>query len=486
MWFSRVKKTRAASSGWDLGLMILCAGFLYLGCSSDSPNQSATSADVQMQSGSSDGTLPMADAESDSGAMTMVDAGVPASDYPNVILIVADDLGWNDVSYHGSEIETPRIDQLVREGVAIDRFYALPICGPTRKGLLTGRSPISMETLGNPNPNSDADALPLDEHLISQTLQDAGYQTWLAGKWHLGGHAIFDYLPYHRGFDHFYGLVGPAVDHYTHRTTRTDTIDWQRNGETVDEMGYSTDLITNEALSLIENRDPDRPFFLYLAYNAVHTPLMAPDNLIEKYSFIDQSNRRTYAAMVDALDTNIGRVMDAITAAGLDENTLVVFHSDNGGDIRMGGADNSPLRGAKGQVYDGGIRVAAGMRWPGVLEPGRTTQQLFTIFDIFPTIAAAVGVPPGNELPFDGHDHWLRIQGDEVQEPSELVMTVNDVCIFHEEWKLVRSRGGQSELFRIAEDVSETNDLASENPEIVTDLNERLDRILVNVADQLN
>ncbi len=498
VWMRRFKHD-LTSYLWGL-LALTCLG-MPMGCSPQDSEPATTGTDRGVANAAidADGLPPSLDAEVESDgtrtvdasvdaeAMTMADAEVPVRNRPNIVLIVADDLGWNDVGYHGSEIETPRIDRLVREGLAIDRFYVLPVCGPTRKGLLTGRSPITMGTLSNPNPSTDADALPLDEHLISETLQDAGYQTWIAGKWHLGGNAIFDYLPYHRGFDHFYGLVGPAIDHYSHTTTaRSGAKDWQRNGETIDEMGYSTDLITNEAIRLIENRDPERPFFLYLAYNAVHTPLMAPDNLVEKYSFIDRSERQTYAAMVDALDTNIGRVMDAVSNAGIDENTLVVFHSDNGGDIMMGGADNDPLRGAKGQVYDGGIRVAGAMRWPGVIEPGRTTQQVFSVFDVFPTIASAVNIAPGNELPFDGHDHWARIQSDDIQLPSELVFTGNGVCIFHDEWKLVRSRRGRIELFRIADDISEANDLSAEHPDVVEDLTQRLDRVLANVMDQLN
>jgi arylsulfatase A-like enzyme len=479
-------KMENQSSRWLLVAM-LC---LSMACSSDEPVagdepvQDAAPIVTDAVASMGDATGPVSDAE-----MVVEDAGMPdggmSLQHPNVVLIVADDLGWNDVGYHGSEIETPRIDQLVREGVALDRFYTSPLCGPTRKGLMTGRSPVSIGVLGNARPN-DYDALPLDEHLMSETLQNGGFQTWIVGKWHLGGAVIYDYLPYHRGFDHFYGFVGAFIDHYSHRSTRSNEIDWQRNGETIEEMGYATDLLTDEALELMENRDTTRPFFLFLSYNAVHTPLMAPDNLVEKYSFIDQSNRQTYAAMVDAMDTNIGRVMDAIAAAGIDEETLVIFHSDNGGDIAMGGASNSPFRGAKSQPFEGGIRVAGAMRWPGVIEAGRNSNQFFSVLDVFPTVAGAAGLNPENTLPLDGRNLWDAIQNDEVLPPHEYVVTANGIAIIHGDWKLIRTRQGGELLFRIEEDPSEENDVAGDNPEVMADLNSRLDRLLADVQDQLN
>ena len=408
-----------------------------------------------------------------------VDAGM-SPPRANVVLIVADDLGWNDVGYHGSEIETPRIDQIVREGVALDRFYTFPLCGPTRKGLLTGRSPITIGVIGNPRPN-DQDSMPLDEHLISESFQAAGYQTWLTGKWHLGGATLDDYLPQRRGFDHFYGHVGAFIDYYTHIRRRGSDIDWQRNGETIDEMGYTTDLLTDEALSLIAGRDPSRPFFLYLAYNAVHTPLMAPADLIDKYSFIDDSARQTYAAMAEAMDTNIGRVMDALAEAGLDESTLVVFHSDNGGDIARGGASNTPFRGAKSQVFEGGIRVAGALRWPGVIAPGRTSRQFFSVLDVFPTVASAVGVAPQNARPLDGRDLWDAIQRDELVPPEEYVVVGSGYAIIHGDWKLIDPQRGQPMLFRIEADAEEANDVSGENPDVVADLQARLDRITADL-----
>ena len=201
----------------------------------------------------------------------------PAS--PNLVIFLADDLGWNDVGYHGSEIQTPRIDALVREGVELDRFYAYPICSPTRVALMTGRSPISIG-IGRPVPGF-VKGLPTDEHLMPQSFRAAGYQTFLTGKWHLGADHVM-YWPQNRGFDHFYGHLMGTLHYTTH--VLGGRLDWQRNGKTVREEGYTTRLIADEAVRLIENRDPKRPVFLYVAFNAPHSPLVAPEETTAKYS----------------------------------------------------------------------------------------------------------------------------------------------------------------------------------------------------------
>ena len=420
---------------------------------------------------------------------------------PNVVIIVADDLGWADVGYHDSAIETPYIDGLVLEGIELDRFYASPLCGPTRKGLYTGRSPVSLGVIGNPLPKNDSQSVPLQEHLISQTFKAAGYQTWMIGKWHLGGSTDDGYLPNSRGFDHFYGFKGASVDSYSHTIPNgsEDDVDWQRNGVTLDEEGYSTDLLTDEIVNtLIPGRDPEKPFFLMVAFNAVHTPLLGPEDLVAKYAtvFPDDEDRQTYAAMAERMDYNIGRILGALKEADVDESTLVFFMSDNGGNIGDGGASNSPLQGSKGQVYEGGVRVAAGVRWPGVLEAGSVSYQFVTVWDVLPTLAGAVGLEVQNDkeaYPLDGRNLWNELRGEApplLAREYLVVGTRGDIALFDQEWKLIKERDrpnadGAVTLFNIAESPYEDHDVAGENPDVVSAMSERITEITLDVADQL-
>ena len=390
---------------------------------------------------------------------------------PNIVIVVADDLGWNDVGYHGSEIPTPHIDRLVAEGVELTRFYSFPVCSATRAGLLTGRSPIRLGLTQPLGPRQDG--LALDEHLLSQTLQAAGFQTFICGKWHLGGTTDDQYLPHHRGFDHFYGFVGGAVDYYTHKNRRDERVDWQRNGEPVREDGYTTDLLADEAIRLLKGRDRGRPVFLYLCFNAVHTPLMAPEALIRKYDHIEDLQRRTYAAMVDAMDAALGRVLSTIDDEGMKHDTLVLFMSDNGGQERRGGASNRPLRGGKGSVFEGGIRVSAAIRWPAVFKPGLRSGQVFSVMDVFPTLAAAAGLEAANNKPFDGRNLWPSIRDGKDTPPEGLVIASRDAAVLHGAWKLVRLGGTErSLLFRISDDPNEEEDLSAANPQEVRSLSD--------------
>ncbi|NQT37319.1 MAG: arylsulfatase [Planctomycetes bacterium] len=396
-----------------------------------------------------------------------------APSHPNVVILVADDLGWNDVGYHGSEIQTPHIDRLVAEGVELDRFYVWPVCSPTRAGLLTGRSPLRWGITGPLRPNSEG--VPEDEHLLPQTFRAAGYQTSIVGKWHLGiGNG--QGLPHRRGFDHFYGFLTGFIDYYRHTDAMGGRPDWQRNGEPVEEEGYSTDLLAAEAVRLLRNRDKKMPVLLYVPFNAPHSPLQAPQKLIDKYAAIEDPNRRVYAAMVDALDGAIGRILAVIDAEGMRDDTLVLFFSDNGGAESRGGASNEPLLEGKGSVFEGGIRVPAAMRWPGVLTPGEKIRQIVSVLDVFPTLAAATRVEPGNTKPLDGHDRWAAIRDNKTVAPKDLVIAGGRGCaIFDGPWKLVRIDGGpareqETYLIRIEDDPTERWDLSAEHPEVVRKL----------------
>ena len=248
----------------------------------------------------------------------------------------------------------------------------------------------------------DTWGIPQEERMMPEAFRDAGYQTWMVGKWHLG-HWNAKLLPNARGFQHYYGHVNGDIDYFKH--VREEGLDWQRNGKSVVEEGYSTELFAAEAVRLIERRDRSRPFFFYLPFNAPHQPLMAPQALIDRYSAIKDAKRRTYAAMVTALDTAIGQVLDALDRTGAAKNTIVVFHSDNGAQTLQGGM-NIPLRAGKSTTFEGGIRVPALIRYPDVMPVVVRGHQVMTVLDMFPTLAAACGVKPGNEEPLDGRNMW--------------------------------------------------------------------------------
>ena len=388
---------------------------------------------------------------------------------PNIVFMFADDLGWGDVGYHGSEIKTPQIDALVKQGLELDRYYAFPLCSPTRAAFLTGRSPIR---LGIHMPIGAAGGMPVAEHLLPETLGAAGYQTFLTGKWHLGMERV-SWHPYRRGFDETYGHLGPSVDYFTH--IWQGGLDWHRNGTVLREEGYSTDLIAAEAIRRIQERDKSRPIFLYVAFNAPHTPLQAPDRYIEPYADLENELRRTYAAMVSAMDDGVGRILAAIEDEGLTDDTLVVWASDNGGGRNVG-ASNLPLRGNKGNAFEGGIRVPATIRWPGVLATGEEFDQMITAHDWFQTVTSAVGVEPRNTMAFDGVDMWAALKDQEQIERKETIIGVDgNYAVFRNGWKLVTfTRRGTDEtatyLYRIADDPYEERDLSDVKPDLVKEL----------------
>ena len=386
----------------------------------------------------------------------------------NILFMIADDLGWNDVGYHGSEIATPNIDALVRKGVEIDRYYAFPVCSPTRAALMTGRSPIRM---GIDSPIGPNGGLPLDEHLLPETLRAAGYQTLMTGKWHLGLERAASH-PHNRGFDRSHGHLGPAVDYFTH--IWNGGLDWQRNGEALREEGYSTELIVREAVSLIVGRDKSKPMFLYVAFNAPHTPLQATEKYLDRYAGIADVNRKHFAAMVSAVDDGVGAILDTLRAEGLDKDTIVVWVSDNGGNERAG-ADNSPFRGGKGNVFEGGIRVPGTIYRHGVLEGRKFTRQI-TAHDWFPTLAAAVGVKPQNAKKFDGLDMWAVLaDGAEPARGDTIIGVDGHYAIFRDGWKFVEytPRNGTettTHLFRIEDDPNEEHDFIDEKPDLAQQL----------------
>lgn len=396
---------------------------------------------------------------------------------PDILILLADDLGWNDVGYHGSVIRTPYIDRLASQGVRFERFCAFPLCSPTRSALMTGRNSIrtgvSYATIEPFEPHG----VPLQEHFLPQTLKAAGYQTAMAGKWHLG-HTRRAFFPNARGFDHSYGCLNGRIDYYTH--DREGGYDWHRDGRTSHDQGYSTDLIAAEAVRRIRERDRARPLFLYVAFNAPHMPLQPPPRFMDHYARIGDGQRRAFCAITEYMDDAIGRIL-----AEVDRNTLVLFFSDNGGPTGRG-ASNTPLRAGKRSTYEGGIRVPAVIRWPGVLPAGRVSRQVITVMDLLPTLAAAAGAIPRNRLPLDGRNMWPAIASGKVEPRRDLFFATGgnsmfQYALYDADWKLVRTvsrKTGQAtgELFRPEEDPEEKHDLAAAEPARVREMAARIER----------
>ena len=335
----------------------------------------------------------------------LVSSSVLAAQKPNIIVMVADDLGWSDVGYHGGDIDTPSLDRLAKEGVQLDRFYTTPICSPTRAALMTGRDPIRLGVAYGVIMPWDTTGIHPDEHFMPQSFEAAGYQTAMVGKWHLG-HAQMTYHPNNRGFQHFYGHLHTEVGFYPPFANQGGK-DFQLNGQSIDDQGYESYLLADEVSRYIRERDSGKPFFLYMPFIAPHTPLDAPQELQDKYKDINTdlkparsgptddtrqlsklmmrpSARPMYAAVVDGMDQAIGRVLKTLDDEGIAENTLVLFFSDNGGAAySVGGADNAPLRGGKGETYEGGIRVVSVVRWPKGLQPGGKMDSIMTAMEIW-------------------------------------------------------------------------------------------------------
>ncbi len=430
-----------------------------------------------------------------------------ADDRPNVIVIVADDLGWNDVGFHGGDIDTPSLDRLAAEGVELNRFYTTPICSPTRAALMTGRDPMRLGVAYGVIMSWDNNGIHPDEHFLPQSFKAAGYQTAMVGKWHLG-HAQMTYHPNQRGFDHFYGHLHTEVGFFPPFSVQGGK-DFQRNGESIDDEGYETFLLAAEASRVIRERDPSKPFFLYMPFIAPHTPLDAPQELQDKYKDINTdlaptrakqtddtrtlskilmqgSARPMYAAVVDAMDQAIGQVLDTLEEEQIADETIVLFFSDNGGAAySVGGADNAPLRGGKGETFEGGIRVVSVMRWPDGLPAGQKREQIMTAMDVFPTLAEAAGIEPQNQREFDGRSLWPALARDEAMPREDLVFFGSEMMrpgtfhltAFNQEWKLVQEIDqGQLEttvtnyLFRPDEDPNEYINLAQAHPDVVQEL----------------
>lgn len=413
---------------------------------------------------------------------------------PNVVILLADDLGWADVGYHGSDIQTPNIDRLAKEGMQLDRFYATPFCTPTRAALMTGRDAIKLGAAHAVIMAWDNGGISPEEHFMPQSFQEAGYQTAMVGKWHLG-HTIEQHTPNARGFDHFYGHFNTDVLYFDH--TMAGGYDFQENGKTVKHEGeYATDVHGNQASRYIEEmRDPDKPFFLYVPFLAPHSPMEAKDEDKAKYPGRLDTPRfpaKTYAAMVHSLDEAIGNILTSLDEQGIADNTIVLFFSDNGGYYNFGGV-NKPLNGGKLEAYEGGVRVTSVLRWPDVLPANTVNENVISVLDVFPTLSEATGVPALNEKKMDGISRWDAVTGTGEKDRGEPLYFTSNVPIYNKfqygvldgPWKLVqhvdhqrRTTEVKTELYNVWTDPNEAADISAEYPEQVTRLEKLLDKRL--------
>ncbi|MFC1538171.1 sulfatase-like hydrolase/transferase [Candidatus Latescibacterota bacterium] len=427
---------------------------------------------------------------------------------PNILIFVSDDTGFNDVGFHGSEIMTPNLDRLASEGVELDYFYAYPVCSPTRAALLTGRPPSRFGILG---PLQTWTPRPFESGTMTLAgmLKNAGYETCISGKWHLGMRP--DEVPNLFGFDHSYGYLGPWLDSYSHLTTnfnedKSGVRQWHRNGELIDETGHVTDLVTDEAIRFIkDNRDKSKPFLLYVPYSSPHTPIQEPNKYTDMYKdSIGNVSRRYYAAAMTHMDDCIGQILLALKEEEIEQDTVVIYFSDNGGasggDYSRNGdgwlippaefymsygptdvlADNTPLRGWKGSLYEGGIRVPALINWPGHLSSQKFDKPMY-VCDLVPTLATLAETTVPAEMNIEGIDILPALnEGVDSGERTFYWRTNSRLAVRIGDWKLIHNGNtperGNDELFNIAQDPLEKNDLANENPAKVEELKKELTR----------
>jgi arylsulfatase A-like enzyme len=353
---------------------------------------------------------------------------------------------------------------------------------------MTGRYPLRTGFQTGVIPGAGSYGLPADEYLLPEMLRDAGYQTAMVGKWHLG-HAKPEYWPKQRGFDSFYGALVGEIDHFEHASHGVP--DWYRDNKPIVEEGFDNVLFGDEAARVIETHDENKPLFLYLAFTAPHTPFQAPQEYLDRYSHIENENRRAYAAMISVMDDAIGKVITSLKNKGMDSNTLVLFQSDNGGtrskmfsgDTPITGdlpADNGPYRDGKGTLFEGGTRVPMVAWWPGKIKPGAVPGMMHVV-DMYPTFAALAGAALGKNKPLDGMDVWQAIGEGKPSPRNEIVYNVDPMAgaVREGDWKLIWKAALPQKLalFNLAEDESETTNLADQHPDTVKKLQARISQL---------
>ncbi|WP_231846391.1 sulfatase [Rhodopirellula baltica] len=421
------------------------------------------------------------------GLLGLSTSVVGAKDRPNIVLIVADDLGYSDVGFNGcKEIPTPHLDELAASGVVFTNGYAShPYCSPSRAGLLTGRHQQRFGHGSNPEPDTqwhgeDTPGMPLSETTLADALKEAGYVTGAIGKWHLGDAKPF--WPNRRGFDEWFGFSGGGFSYWGDLGMKDPLLGVHRGDEPVDPktLTHLTDDFSTEAVKFIQRHETE-PFFLYLAYNAPHAPDHATRAHLQKTAHIEYGGRAVYGAMVAGMDEGIGRVVDQIRESGLGENTMIIFYSDNGG--RREHAVNFPYRGHKGMLFEGGIRVPFLVSWPGTVRSGMKEESPITALDLFPTALAAAGMDPSQNDKLDGQNLLPVLTDDKQRLPERPLFwrySMGDdsygYAVRDGNWKLIDSRYKDRKLlFDLANDPWEREDLAAQHPEQVARLSRMME-----------
>ena len=406
---------------------------------------------------------------------------------PNLIIILTDDQGYNDVGFNGcTDIPTPHLDKLADDGVIFtDGYVSYPVCGPSRAGLLTGRYQDRFGFTTNPtiDPGNPDAGLPKSEENIAEVLNKANYSSAIIGKWHMGSHPSNH--PLNRGFEYFYGFLSGGHNYFPTNYKLNDLTEvsriWEwyntRLLENFDRINvhdyYLTDVLTNAATDFIDAKaKSNQHFMLYLAYNAPHAPLQATEKYLSRFPHIADEERRTYAAMVSCVDDGVGRVMESLRRNNIEEDTIVVFLSDNGGALTKNASDNGALRGAKSDLFEGGIRVPFAMQWKSIIPAGQIYSHPVISLDIMGTITALAGVKIAEDRPLDGVNLLPYLTGENKEAPHDQLFwrkrEQQGMCIRNGDTKLVANtqrHKNSYQLFNVENDLSETKNLRKQNPE---------------------
>jgi arylsulfatase A-like enzyme len=422
-------------------------------------------------------------------------ATAAAEERPNIVYFLVDDLGYADCGFNGGkDIRTPNIDKLAKSGAVLKSFYVQPVCSPTRSALMTGRYATHTGVYNVVRPGAPW-GLPLAERLLPQALHDAGYTTAICGKWHLGEFQP-EYTPTRRGFDHQYGHFFGALDYFKHE--RDGKMDWYRDDKPLVEEGYTTPLLSKEARRIIHEQADGKPLFLYVPFNGIHSPHQVPDSYTEPYKDLPKT-RRSIAGMLSAVDEAIGQITAALDEKGRLKDTLIIFSSDNGGPNPGTATMNTPLRAGKGTIYEGGIRVCSFATWPGKIPAGISIDEPMHAVDWYPTLVKLTGASADQKLAPDGLDIWpVLTQGAKSPHDALLLpgMAPDKMALRMGDWKLLLNAsdkdaeeskggevsGGRMELYNLATDIAEANNLAAGQPERLKEMRARLDALIKDAA----
>jgi arylsulfatase A-like enzyme len=410
-----------------------------------------------------------------------------SAERPHIVYVTVDDLGWKDIGYHGSTIQTPTLDRLAASGARLEQFYVQPFSSQTRAAAMTGRYPMRYGMQTMQIQWFSRFGVPADERLLPKALKDAGYSTALIGKWHLG-HASKEQWPQHRGFDYFYGQLTGEIDYFK-KTTHGGALDWRRNDKPLRETEYATTLLGRDAVRLIGRHDPRTPLFLWLSFSAPQAPLQAPANeLVQRYQDLQDPQTRIYRAMVSAVDAAVEQVMGALDKHGMLRDTLLVFHATSGGavghkhaigdgEVTHPGADSGPYRDGRGSLYEGGLRAVAFAVWAEKIPAGVVAEPMHAV-DLYPTLLRLAGAKLEQPKPLDGMDQWTTISEGKSSARKEVLLNVEDFRggIRIGDWKLIRiaTLPGRTELYNLRADPSEEDNQVERDPERTQSMLKRL------------